>query len=91
MTDMLEVGQERRRHGAVGWSLQQDAAAPQLWLETFRHGSWLQHQRQHARISHAEVDAEARARTHHRGPERPRVRHLLGPAPASARGRAAMP
>lgn len=87
---MREVRQERRRHGAVGWTLQQDAAAPNLWLETFRHGSWLEHQRQHARVSRAEADAEARARTHHRGPEAPRVRHLLGPAPASAAGPAAM-
>ncbi|WP_075223285.1 MFS transporter [Acuticoccus yangtzensis] len=90
VTAMLEVRQERRRHGAVGWSLQQDAAAPHLWLETFRHGSWLDHQRQHARVSHAEADAEARARTYHRGPEAARVRHLLGPAPALARGRAAL-
>lgn len=87
---MLEVRQERRRHGAVGWSLQQDAAAPHLWLETFRHGSWLEHQRQHARVSHAEADAEARARTHHRGPAAPRVRHLLGPAPRSAAGGAGL-
>lgn len=86
---MLEVRQERHRHGAVGWSLQQDAAAPHLWLETFRHGSWLDHQRQHARVSHAEADSEARARTYHRGPEAPHVRHLLGPAPPAAR-RAAM-
>ncbi len=76
---MQDVRQERRRHGAVGWSLQQDAAAPHLWLETFRHGSWVEHQRQHARVSHAETDAEMAARAFHRGAEPPRVRHLLAP------------
>ncbi|MCF3935145.1 MFS transporter [Acuticoccus sp. M5D2P5] len=77
---MAEVREERRRHGAIGWSLHQDVAAPHLWLETFRHGSWLEHQRQHARVSHAEADTEALARAHHRGAEPPRVRHLLAPA-----------
>ena len=83
---MRDVQQERRRHGAVGWSLQQDAAEPNLWLETFRHGSWLGHQRQHARGSHDDADIEAIARRHHRGPEAPRVRHLLAPARSRAKG-----
>jgi hypothetical protein len=80
VTGMLEVRQEGRRHGAVGWALQQDAAAPHLWLGTFRPGSWLEHKRQNARVSHAEVDAQARADTSSQGrgaarapPSRPRA------------------
>jgi multicomponent Na+:H+ antiporter subunit D len=34
------------------------------------------------RVSRAEADTEALARTHHRGPEPPHVRHLLGPTAA---------
>lgn len=74
---MNAVRAERSRHGAVGWSLQQDAAAPELWLETFRQASWAEHQRQHARVSRADAAAEAAARAYHRGAGPPRVRHLL--------------
>jgi MFS family permease len=44
----------RRRTGAVHWHLHQDVSDPSLFTELFIVGSWEEHERQHARIEHAD-------------------------------------
>ena len=39
--------------------------------------SWLEHLRQHERVTVSDRDIEERARVFHIGPERPVVRHLI--------------
>jgi MFS family permease len=39
----------RRRDGAVDWSIYEDLAAPDEFVETFALGSWAEHLRQHGR------------------------------------------
>jgi len=48
------VGRERRRDGAYAWDVFQDTAHPERLLETFLVDSWLEHLRQHRRVTHAD-------------------------------------
>ena len=70
----------RRRDGAVAWGLYEDAARPGVMLETFVVESWLEHLRQHERVTHADQAFQDAARAFHTGSEPPRVRHLIAPA-----------
>jgi hypothetical protein len=49
-----ELGQERRRDGAYAWGVFEDAAEPGRMLETFLVESWIEHLRQHDRVTHAD-------------------------------------
>jgi MFS family permease len=76
---MNEVAAERRRDGAYAWGLFEDAAAPGRWLEYFLVESWLEHLRQHERVTKADADLQARARAFHQGDAPPAVAHWLAP------------
>ncbi len=70
----------RRRDGAIRWDVWEDAAEPGRVTEGFVVESWLEHQRQHARVTHADrIDQETLNRFHI-GDTPPVVRHLLRPA-----------
>jgi MFS family permease len=68
---------ERRRDGAYGWGVTEDAADPDIFLEWFFVESWAEHLRQHRRISKADADLQAEVRKFHKGDDPPIVRHLL--------------
>jgi hypothetical protein len=70
----------RRRDGAISWGLYEDAAAHGLVVENFVVESWLEHLRQHERVTHADREDQDAARAFHIGSEPPRVRHLISPA-----------
>jgi MFS family permease/quinol monooxygenase YgiN len=67
----------RRRDGAIRWGLFQDTANPGLFLETFIVETWVEHLRQHTRITKADRDIEEQAFSFHTGTERPQVHHYL--------------
>src|SRR5205823_1146322 len=46
--------QERRRDGAYAWGAFEDAAEPGRMLETFLVESWIEHLRQHDRVTQAD-------------------------------------
>ncbi len=53
--DALEIlGQERRRDGAYRWGVYEDAAETGRFVETFLLQSWLEHLRQHRRVTNAD-------------------------------------
>lgn len=56
---------ERRRDGAYGWGVTEDAADPDIFLEWFFVESWAEHLRQHRRISKADADLQAEVRKFH--------------------------
>ena len=71
-----KVGAERRRDGAYAWCVFEDVAQPGRMVETFLLESWLEHLRQHARVTHADrVSQEAVYRFQTEGT--PEVTHLV--------------
>src|SRR5438105_390774 len=48
------ISAERRRDGAYAWGVFEDAAEPGRFVETFLVESWLEHLRQHARVTRAD-------------------------------------
>ncbi|RXF74143.1 MFS transporter [Hansschlegelia zhihuaiae] len=69
----------RHRDGAIRWNVWEDAAEPGRVVEQFVVESWLEHQRQHERITNADrIDQEA-LNAFHVGDGPPIVRHLLKP------------
>jgi hypothetical protein len=70
------LGNERRRDGAYAWGVFEDAAEPGRFVETFLVESWLEHLRQHARVTNADrlLQSEIQ-RCNLEGP--PKVTHMI--------------
>ncbi|MBP2551090.1 MFS family permease [Neorhizobium galegae] len=68
---------ERRRDGAYGWGVTEDAADPEKITEWFMVESWAEHLRQHRRVSKADADLQSTVLQFHSGDEKPLVRHLI--------------
>jgi Transmembrane secretion effector len=80
---ITQLAPERRRNGAFEWGLYEDAAQDGRFLETFLLDSWMEHLRQHERVTEAD---RARQETVRRFQIEgsPKVTHLI----ASERGTA---
>jgi hypothetical protein len=74
---MREVSMERRRHGAVYWHVYVDAEDPARYVEVFIVASWLEHLRQHERVTVADRDVEVIARAFHVGAAPPLISHFV--------------
>ena len=73
---LAKLGQERRRDGAYGCSVFEDAAEEGRIVETFLVDSWLEHLRQHERVTNADrILQEDIARFQTQGV--PKVTHLI--------------
>lgn len=70
----------RRRDGAISWNLYEDPSQPGLMVETFVLESWLEHLRQHERVTHTDHALQEDIARFHLGPDKPVVRHLIAPA-----------
>ncbi|HEX2525694.1 MAG TPA: MFS transporter [Geminicoccus sp.] len=82
------LAEERRRDGAYGWGITEDAAEPERLVEWFMVESWAEHLRQHRRVSKADADLQQDVLQFHLGPERPVVRHFLAIDPRRTGGTA---
>lgn len=78
MAAMKHFSAERRRDGAFGWGITEDAVDPEKLVEWFMVESWAEHLRQHHRVSRSDADLQGAALRFHIGPEGPVVRHFLG-------------
>jgi predicted MFS family arabinose efflux permease len=74
------LGHERGRDGAYRWGIFEDTAEPGRFLETFLVESWLEHLRQHKRVTHA--DRLLQDHIHRLLEGAPTVRHLLAAEPS---------
>jgi predicted MFS family arabinose efflux permease len=74
---MKRVRRIRRRDGAISWALLADVAQPNRYTETFVVESWLEHLRQHERVTVTDRAVLEKARSFHRGAEPPRVTHYI--------------
>ncbi len=75
LATMQEYQRTRRRDGASRWGIFQDSEAADRFVETFLVHSWAEHLRQHARLTQADRDIEARV--HGLTRRAPVVRHLI--------------
>ena len=71
----------RKRDGAFGWRVLEDATDPECFEEIFFASSWLEHLRQHQRITGADRLLQQEVIAFHTGNEPPAVRHLIGARP----------
>ena len=67
----------RMRDGALRWGLFVDASKPDRYVESFVVASWLEHLRQHERVTVADRELEKNVRNFHIGTEPPVVTHFL--------------
>jgi MFS family permease len=74
---LARLSEERRRDGAYGWGVTEDAADPERIVEWFMVESWAEHLRQHKRVSVSDADLQREALRFHRGPGSPLVSHYL--------------
>jgi predicted MFS family arabinose efflux permease len=74
---MRAIRRERLRDGALRWGLFRDPASPPRYVEIFTVASWVEHMRQHARVTIADREAEAHAYAFHIGDGPPVVSHLV--------------
>jgi MFS family permease len=71
-----KLGHERRRDGAYAWGVFEDAAVEGRMLETFLVESWLEHLRQHERVTNADRVLQDAVHRFHTGGT-PKVTHLI--------------
>jgi hypothetical protein len=75
-----KVGSERRRDGAYRWGVYEDAAEQGRFVETFVVASWVEHLRQHERVTNADrLQEEVVLRFHLAG--EPKVTHFIAAEP----------
>jgi hypothetical protein len=71
------MGHVRRRDGALFWEHFSDAADPARHVEAFISESWMEHLRQHERVTVADRALENELRAFHVAGEAPVVTHLI--------------
>ncbi|MEL6574359.1 MAG: MFS transporter [Pseudomonadota bacterium] len=78
---MQGLAASRRRGGGYRWSLMRDAAEPRRFTETWWEASWLDHQRQHSRVSKDDQKLQAEIAALLAEGTAPRVTHHVSPTP----------
>ncbi len=76
---MTELKRQRRRDGAYQWGIYQDAAEPEHFVETFHLTSWLEHLRQHERVTEADRRHQERIAALLVPGATPAISHLIAP------------
>ena len=77
---MHALRRARRRTGALAWGLFEDAADRGRYVEYFIVESWLDHLRQHERVTISDRRLQDAAHAFHVGTKPPVVSHLVAPA-----------
>ena len=77
LTVLERLSAQRRRDGAYAWGVFEDTAERGRFVETFLVESWIEHLRQHERVTHADRVLEERLRGLLR--DEPKVTHLITP------------
>jgi hypothetical protein len=75
------LGKARRRDGASFWQIFEDAARPGSYVEAYMVASWLDHLRQHERISRQDAQVQQRIRALLQHGTEPVVTHYVNPLP----------
>ena len=67
----------RRRDGAFFWEMFRRATADDHFVEMFMVDSWLEHLRQHQRVTVADKQLQDRIQALHAGPGSPGIHHFI--------------
>ena len=76
---LQRLSRQRRRDGAYAWGLFESATTPGRYVETFLVESWLEHLRQHERVTRADRLLQAAVQKLVRG--EPEVMHFIAARP----------
>jgi hypothetical protein len=82
LSALEKLSHERRRDGAYDWGVFEDSAETLRYLEMFLVESWLEHLRQHERVTNA--DRVLQENIKHLVAQTPEVRHFISPSPKRA-------
>lgn len=74
----VELQRLRRRDGAFFWEMFRRATADDRFVEMFMVDSWLEHLRQHQRVTVADKQLQDRIQGLHRGSGSPEIHHFIG-------------
>jgi MFS family permease len=77
LSAMQDLRRIRLRDGSLQWGLFNDADVPDRWTEVFLVESWVEHLRQHERVTVADEEVRRRVGSFHVGDRPPEVRHLV--------------
>jgi MFS family permease len=77
MQAIRDLESTRRRDGAVTWAVYRDPGQNGRYVETFVVESWVEHLRQHERVTSGDRALEERIRRFHVAPTPPTVTHLI--------------
>jgi hypothetical protein len=81
LREMQTLSKVRRRDGATFWEIFEDSARPGSYLEVYLVNSWLDHLRQHERISRQDAQVQERIRNLLQPGTAPIVSHYVNPLP----------
>jgi quinol monooxygenase YgiN len=73
---LKELAHERRRDGAYAWRVFEDSAEEGRFLEAFLVESWLEHLRQHQRVTKADRILQSAVQRYH-AEGAPKVTHFI--------------
>jgi hypothetical protein len=79
LTALEHLAYERRRDGAYAWGIFEDVAQRGRFVETFLVESWLEHLRQHERVTR--TDRKLQDQVQRFALETPKVTHLIAAEP----------
>ncbi|MEM1050901.1 MAG: MFS transporter [Pseudomonadota bacterium] len=79
LTALHALKDERFRDGAFDWGVGQNSDDPTRWTEWFMVSSWLEHERQHQRVTKHDRELQDAVRAFHRSDAPVRVTHLIAP------------
>jgi predicted MFS family arabinose efflux permease len=74
---LFALSDQRRRDGAFEWGVFEDVAEPGKFVENFLLASWLEHMRQHERVTYEGRELQERVQAFHVGQTPPAVSHLI--------------
>ncbi len=77
---LRKLERERKRDGAYAWAVFQDTAVPERFVETFFVEFWLEHLRQHRRVTNADRILQEVVEGYHTGKE-PITTHYVAAEP----------
>lgn len=81
---LAKLAHERRRDGAYAWGVFEDAGDEGRFLETFLVESWLEHLRQHERVTNADRILQTAVHRYHLEGA-PKVTHFIAAEPTGSR------